>query len=187
MALDVNQGASWKRLINERRSVVYGLTFGIWAMVFIYCVLHDQYLVRLAPEHFTVYHPPLWGIDNESLLAVAWAFRASVGPGIILGLTATFAARAGRLPKMPLKPIFKAVWFGLIATELGGLAAGSYSWFTGRTLYPEAIYPELTRSLITSQSIQLTCYLVGSIFGVGLILWIRRWRKRAAISSTGAP
>lgn len=170
---------SWSRLIDEKRSVVYGLTFGIWAQVFVYCVLHDQYLVRLAPEHFTVYHPPLWGIDNESLLAVAWAFRASVGPGILLGLAATFAGRAGSLPKMPLKPMFKGVALGLVLTEACALLAGAFSWFTGRTVYPELIYPELTRPLITSQSIQLTCYLVGAIFGATFILWIRRWRKRA--------
>lgn len=187
MASEATPPLSWKRLINERRSVVYGLTFGIWGMVFLYCVLHDQYLVRLAPEHFTVYHPPLWGIENESLLAVAWAFRASIGPGLLLGLAATFAGRGGRLPKMPLRSMFRAVGFGLVLTELCGVTAGAWSWFTGRMLYPEAIYPELTRPLITSQSIQLTCYLAGSLFGFGFILWIRRWRKRMAISSAGAP
>jgi len=170
----------WKSLIDERRAVVYGLTFGIWAEVFLYCVLHDQYLVRLAPEHFTVYHPPLWGIENESLLALAWAFRASVGPGILLGMAATFLGRSGRLPKMPLKPMFKGVALGLVVTECFGLAAGAYSWFTGRTLFPEIIYPELTRPLITSQSIQLTCYLVGGVVGVVFLTWVRRWRRRAA-------
>ncbi len=79
-------------MLNERRSVVYAITFGIWAEVFLYCVLHDQYLVRVAPEHFTVYHAPLWGITNLSLLAFAWAFKASIGPGLLLGLAAVFVA-----------------------------------------------------------------------------------------------
>ena len=179
MTVDGAPAPWWRSLINEKRSVVYGLTFGIWGLVFFYCALHDQYLVRLAPEHFTVYHPELWGIENESLLALAWAFRASIGPGILLGLAATFVGRGGRLPKMPLKPMFAAVATGLVITECCGLAAGAYSWFTGRTVYPEIIYPELTRPLITSQSIQLTCYLVGGVVGVVFLIWIRRWRRRA--------
>lgn len=87
-------------LLQEKRSVAYAIIFGIWAEVFLYCLLHDQYLVRIAPEHFTIYHEPLWGIGNPSLLAAAWAFRASIGPGLILGLAALFLARAGSLPKI---------------------------------------------------------------------------------------
>jgi hypothetical protein len=40
-------------LLDERRAVTYAIVFGIWAEVFLYCVLHDQYLIRIAPEHFT--------------------------------------------------------------------------------------------------------------------------------------
>ncbi|BCX47738.1 conserved hypothetical protein [Haloferula helveola] len=166
-------------LIREPRSVSYTIVFGIWGEVLLYCLLHDQYLVRLAPEHFTVYHPPLWGIENEPLLAAAWAFRASVGPGIVLGLAALFVGRLGRWPKMPVTPMLKAVALGLVVTELCGLSAGAYSWFTGRTVYPEIIYPELTRPLITSQSIQVTCYLAGAVVGLIFLLWILRWRMRA--------
>lgn len=49
-------------LIRERRSVSYAIILGMWGLTFLYCLLHDPYLVRIAPEHFAVYHKPLWGI-----------------------------------------------------------------------------------------------------------------------------
>ncbi len=168
------------RLLDERRPVVYAIVLGIWLEVFLYCTLHDQYLVTLAPEHFTVYHPPLWGIENERLLALAWAFRASIGPGLVLGLAAAFVGRAGSRPRMPVAAMLKAVALGLLVTELAGLAAGAWSWFTGRTIYPEAIYPELTRPLVTAQSIQLTCYLAGTLVAAGFLRWVWRWRAGCA-------
>ncbi len=169
-------------LLAERRSVSYAVILGIWGLTFGYCLLHDQYLVRLAPEHFTVYHPPLWGIENPPLLASAWAFRASIGPGMIMGMAALFVGRGGRRPKVPVKTMLKGYALGLLVTEISGLGAGAWSWFTGRTLYPEIIYPELTRPLITSQSIQLTCYLAGTVVAVVYLVWL--WRRRAPAPRT---
>ena len=165
-------------LLNERRSVVYTVVCGIWAEVFLYCVLHDQYLIRIAPEHFTVYHAPLWGITNLSLLAFAWAFKASIGPGLLLGLAAVFVGRAGRWPKMPVGRMLKVVAGLIVATEIFGLATGAYAWSTGRMLYPAIIYPEETRPLMTTQTIQLTCYLVGALAGGGFLVWVGWWRRR---------
>jgi len=118
-------------MLDEKRSVVYTLVFGIWAEVFFYCVLHDQYLIRIAPEHFTVYHAPLWGITDLTTLAFAWAFKASIGPGLLLGLAAVFVGRAGSLPKMPVKRMLKVVAGSIVVAELAGLLAGAYAWKTG--------------------------------------------------------
>ena len=171
------------RLLSERRSVSYAVIFGIWGETFLYCLLHDQYLVRLAPEHFTVHHPPLWDITNESLLAAAWAFRASIGPGLLMGMAALFVGRAGGRPKVPVGTMLKGCALGLVVTETTGLAAGAWSWATGRTLYPEILYPELTRPLITSQSIQLTCYLAGAVVAVIYLAWL--WRRRGGPAPRG--
>lgn len=164
------------RLLAERRSVSYAVVFGVWAEVFLYCLVHDQYLIRLAPEHFTVYHPPLWGIGNLTLLALAWAFRASVGPGLILGLAALVAGRGGRRRRVPVKRILLGVIPGIAVTEFCGLAAGAWSWFTGEKVFPEILYPDERRELVTSQSIQLTCYLVGAMAGLVYLVWL--WRQR---------
>jgi hypothetical protein len=165
-------------LLDEKRGVSYAIVFGIWAEVFLYCVLHDQYLIRIAPEHFTEWHPPLWGIENLSLLALAWGFRASVGPGLILGLAALFLGRVGRWPKVAPGTILKAVPCGILVTEAAGLLAGAWVWKTGQPLYPAAMYPDFSIPLLITQTIQLTCYAVGGLVGLIFLGWIVRQRRR---------
>ncbi|GAA5484480.1 hypothetical protein [Haloferula sargassicola] len=167
-------------LSGERRAVSYGVIFGVWAEILVYCELHDLFLAPFAPEHFTVYHPPLWGIENIHLLGAAWAFRASIGPGIPLGIAALFIGRSGKRPPLPVKTILWRVWPALALTELCGLAAGAWSWVTGKPVFPEILYPGLTRALITAQSIQLTCYLAGAVTGVAYLIGL--WRARGAMA-----
>jgi hypothetical protein len=163
-------------LLREKRSVTYAIVLGIWAEVFLYCLLHDQYLVRISPEHFTVHHPPLWGIVDPPLLAAAWAFRASIGPGLGLGLAALFVARAGPRPKVPPARLLQTVPWLILATEACGLLAGAWVWRTGRPLFPEMLYPEPTLRSWIAQTIQLTCYAAGAIASLGFLGWIRRLR-----------
>lgn len=85
------------RLLDERRSITYSIVFGIWGLTAIYAAIHDQYIVRIAPEHFTMYHKALWNIQTPELLALAYAFKASLAPGLILGVTCAFVARHGQL------------------------------------------------------------------------------------------
>ncbi|WP_341402329.1 hypothetical protein [Luteolibacter soli] len=165
-------------LLQEKRSVTYAIVFGIWVEVFVYCVLHDQYLIRISPEHFTVYHPPLWGITDLTLLALAWAFRASIGPGLGLGLVALFLGRAGRRPKVAPTRMLKIVPWLLLATEAVGLAAGAWAWKTKQPLFPEDIYPDLTEPMLISQSIQLACYGTGLLVSLGFLAWIEKQRRK---------
>ncbi len=167
----------WRPLLVERRAVTYGIVIGIWAEVAAYCVLHDQYLIRIAPEHFTEWHPPLWGIEDLTLLAGAWGFRASIGPGLILGLAALFLGRAGSRPKVAPGAMLKMVPWGILVTEAAGLLAGAWVWATGRPLYPAAMYPDFSKPLLITQTIQLTCYAVGGLVGVMFLAWIVRSRK----------
>lgn len=165
-------------LLDEKRGVTYAIVFGIWAEVFLYCVLHDQYLIRIAPEHFTEWHPPLWGIENLTLLALAWAFRASIGPGLILGLAALFLGRAGRRTKVAPGTMLKIVPWGILVTEAAGLLAGAWVWKTSLPLYPLEMYPDFSRPLLITQTIQLTCYAVGGLVGVVFLGWVVRQRRK---------
>ncbi len=165
--------------------MTYAIVFGIWAEVFLYCVLHDQYLIRIAPEHFTEYHPPLWGIENLTLLAVAWAFRASIGPGLGLGLAALFFARAGRRPKMEPGVLLKTVPWLILATEAAGLLAGAWVWKTGRPLFPAVVYPDFSKPMLVTQTIQLTCYGVGGLMSLLFLGWIAGRRLRDSLSPRG--
>ncbi len=163
-------------LLDEKRGVTYAIVFGIWAQVFLYCVLHDQYLIRIAPEHFTEWHPPLWGIENLTLLALGWGFRASVGPGLGLGLAALFLGRAGSRPKVEPVTMLKVLPLGILATEFAGLLAGAWVWRTGLPLYPAAFYPDFSKPLLITQTIQLTCYVTGAVAGMVYLVWIVRRR-----------
>lgn len=165
-------------LLNETRPVTYAIVLGIWAEVFLYCLLHDQYLVRIAPTHFTLHHEPLWGIENHSLLAAAWAFRASVAPGLVLGMAALFLGRAGSRPKVAPGTMLKIVPCLILVTELAGLAAGAWSWSNQKPLYPEAVYPDGTLPILFSQSNQVTCYLVGALVSAGFLAWLV-WKRFA--------
>lgn len=173
-------------LLNETRPVTYLIVFGIWAEVFLYCLLHDQYMVRIAPTHFTVYHEPLWGIQNHSLLAAAWAFRASVGPGLVLGMAALFIGRAGKRPKVAPRTMLKVVLWLILVTEIAGLAAGMRAWRTGRPVYPEAIYPDGTLPILISQSIQVTCYLAGALVSVAFLAWLL-WKRFTYVDALAVP
>jgi hypothetical protein len=164
-------------LLEETRPVTYAIVFGIWGEVFLYCLLHDQYLIRISPEHFTEYHPPLWGIANLTLLAAAWAFRASVGPGLGLGLAALFLGRAGPRPKVAPATMLKIVPCLILLTEAAGLAAGAVAWKTRQPVYPESIYPELSLPILISQTIQVTCYLAGAMVSTGFLAWLAVRRR----------
>src|SRR5438270_7645485 len=93
----------------ESRKSAYGLAAGIWAIVTVYAIIHDQYIVRLAPQHFTEYHDPMWGIRYPKVLATAYAFRGLWYPGILLGMACTLAARADSMPRLSRRFVLKCV------------------------------------------------------------------------------
>ncbi len=111
-------------LIAERRDITYTIVIGVWGMVAMYAILHDQYIVRIAPEHFTKYHPPLWDIGNPALLALIYAARSSLAPGLLWGLVLARAARHGDLAKVPVKVVLKGSAIVILLTELLAAVAG---------------------------------------------------------------
>jgi hypothetical protein len=74
--------------------------------------------------------------------------------------------------------MLKAVPCGIAATEAAGLLAGAWVWRTGLPVYPAAMYPDFSKPLLTTQTIQLTCYAVGGLAGLVFLGWIVRQRRR---------
>src|SRR5579859_2811990 len=139
----------------ESRKSVYSLSLGIWAIVAVYAVLHDQYIVRIAPRHFTEFHEPMWGIRYPKLLAAAYAFRSSWYPGILLGMACALAARADSMPRLSVRFVLKCV-IGLVAlTELVSIVSGVVAWQRGQGIYPDEFYPTSNVPLQITQTIQL--------------------------------
>ncbi len=138
-----------KSILNgETRRVFYGLVFGIWSLVAVYAILHDHYLVRIAPEHFTVYHDNPRGIRDAYTLAAWIAFIASISPGLLLGLASWWVGRSGVWPKLPVRSILRSVLIVIGVTEGMAVASGMFVVITGAPVYPNAWYPDLDEALV---------------------------------------
>lgn len=181
----------WFQLLAESRKVTYTIVLGIWGLVALYAILHDQYIVRIAPEHFTVFHEPLWGISNPRWLAVAYAFKASFAPGLILGMACAFAARHGSWPQSGYRIIFTGSIIVIGCTELVSAISGLMAYWWEEPLYPVAWYPDLSLPMVVTNTIQLTCYLSSALFSGAFIvfmIWSRfradRIRRSARIVTT---
>ncbi|BDS07418.1 hypothetical protein NT6N_24580 [Oceaniferula spumae] len=158
------------QLLNEKRSVTYSILFKVWLLVAVYAVLHDQYIVRIAPEHFTIYHDPLLGIEHPATLAAVYAFGASFSPGLLLGFSCAVFARGGSLPKLSVKCILIGVIAVIILTELSAAFSGFIVYKSGSVIYPESWYPSHSLRMMVTQTIQVTCYIAAAVLSVILLV-----------------
>lgn len=167
-------------LENESRRSCLTTLFGVWAMVAVYAMLHDIYLIQIAPAHFTEYHPPYFKMQPLWFLACCWGAAASISPGLLLGVACYITARLGHRPPLSGRRIAQRVLSVLLVTEGCAIASGVWAGFTDSMLWPEAVYPEKSGPLMITQTIQLTTYLVGfSASGIMLADFIRLRRKPA--------
>ncbi len=111
---------------------IVGLT--ILACV-IYGVIHDQLTARLCVEYFTVFHPPIFGTENPTLLGIGWGILATWWVGLILGIPLAVFARAGKLPKRTASQLVRPITILMLASAsfatlagLVGYIAASNSW-----------------------------------------------------------
>lgn len=162
-------GESWKSFLR--------VIFGTWLAVWFYAAIHNQYLIRIAPEHFTVWHYKMPFTQNHTLLGILYAGAASISPGGILGALLYVAGRLFDRPRLsPTRLIWSTAWVWL-AVEICALATGVIVWRTGRPLYPESVYPVRSLGLLITQTIQITAYSAGAFFSVILLLWTWHTRK----------
>lgn len=160
----------------ESRKSAYSLTAAIWAVVTVYAILHDQYIVRLNPEHFTLYHEPMWGLRRPQTIALGYAFRGLWYPGLILGMACTLAARADSMPRLSARFVLKCVMGLMIVTETVCVVSGVVTYRRGQGIYPDAFYPDLRLIHQVTQTIQVTGYWVAALwscFMIGVFLGLR--------------
>lgn len=160
----------------ETRRGMYSLALGVWAIVAVYAVLHDQYIVRISPAHFTEFHDPMWGIRYPKLLAAAYAFRSSWFPGLLLGMACTLAARADSMARLSPAFVLKCVAGVVCLTELVSAFSGAVAYRRGHGIYPAEFYHSSQPLQQVVQTIQLTSYWMAALwssFLIGLILGLR--------------
>jgi hypothetical protein len=160
--------------------VLTAIISGVWLMVTVYAILHDQYIVRIAPEHFTVGHHGYGWIESAPLQAIVYANYASIYPGLLFGLVLAITTRFGHLPKMNVKQAYLLAFSVIVVAEFLSLLSGAFVYLRKTPLYPAVFYPFNSLSLVVTQTIQLTCYIV-SLFGVGFVLILipyLRWKRK---------
>lgn len=172
----VVQGESWLDLGK--------VVLAVWATVWVMAALHDQYLIRIAPEHFTVWHPHISETRSLTLLAIYWSFWATLSPGIFLGLLLYPAARVSDRPKRSIRQIVVSVAVGWGLVEICALTTGSIVWARGTGLYPDDFYPDNSLGLLITQTIQLTTYLAGFMLSLILVAWTW-WVRGSSRRRTG--
>jgi len=157
------------------------VVIGVWLAVWLYAALHNQYLIRIAPEHFTVWHYKMPFFTSYTMLGIAYAFAASISPGVMLGVFLYIAGRLFNRPKLTPKQIILSTVWVWIAVEICAGIVGVIVWRTGKGLYPDWVYPDESIGLLITQSIQITAYLTGAVFSGILIAYT--WQKRKSLTS----
>jgi hypothetical protein len=169
------------RLIDDQRETTYKTILGIAIIVVVWAVAHDQYLVRIAPEHFTEYHAPLWQIENPSLLAFLYAFGASISPGLLLGIAVTYFGRKGSVNRIPHKKLILGSILVVIATEFLSAGTGLIVFLNKEVFYPSDWFPVSSLPIAVTQTIQITAYIGASLFSALFLvaIYFRRRAKQA--------
>lgn len=139
------------------------------------------------PEHFTLHHEPLFGLVGARSLATAYAFAATVLPGIGLGLTKVLIYRVGPRPPLPYRRIFldTAIIIGLAETI--AWAAGAWVWLGGPTPYPSTWFPDTKTDTIITQTVQVTLYLACATVSSVMAIWAAASRSQLAAAEKALP
>lgn len=164
----------------ESWGTFFKTVLGTWMAVWLYAAIHNQYLIRIAPEHFTEWHYKMPFFTSYTMLGIAYAFAASSSPGIVLGMCLFVAGRLFDRPKLSIGSLILSTAWVWIGVEICAISAGIYVGLTGRELYPEWVYPDNSLGLMITQTIQVTAYLIGALLSLILIGWTWRRRKNPA-------
>lgn len=163
---------------------------GVLAAV-VYAVVQDQVSARLCPEYFTVFHPPIPGLTDPTLLGLTWGFLGAWWPGLLLGYAAGLAATVGRRPPLALRDLMRPVL--LLVAIIGAVVAvtGLSVWrhveLLGLRLDPlfvNLLPSERHRALFVVACYHFVAYVTALLGGVALCVWI--WMERGRRTRHGA-
>ncbi len=164
------------KLIDEKRNVTYRIVSGVAAIIVGWAIVHDQIIVRIAPEHFTEYHEPVGSIENPFVLAFLWAIAATLGLGLILGIVYAFIGRNGARPKVSVRFILVGTAVVICLIEMVSSGSGWWVFRTEKALYPGAWYPVDEVKILVTQTMQISAYLASAVLStaLGFLIWAKR-------------
>ncbi|MBA4062926.1 MAG: hypothetical protein C0501_04305 [Isosphaera sp.] len=152
-----------------------------------YGVAHDLVTARVCVEYFTVGHPPVFGTDDPTLLALGWGVVASWWVGLLLGIPLAVVARAGSRPKRSAGSLARPVGVLLGVTAVAALAAGVTGYLLARDgsvflvgPLADRLPPDRHAPFLADLWAHSASYLVGVAGGVVVLGSVWRSRGRAA-------
>jgi H+/Cl- antiporter ClcA len=157
------------------------------AAAVLYGVLHDLVTTRVCLEYFTVFHPPVFPTTSPTLLSLGWGFLATWWVGLILGIPASLAARAGSRPKLSARDLVRPTLVLLAVMGIVSLLSGIAGYESARSgrdrLTGELaalIPPEKHARFLADLRAHQAAYAAGFLGGIAVCLWI--WRRRGKLS-----
>jgi hypothetical protein len=148
-----------------------------------YGIVHDQITARVCVEYFTIGHPPIFGTDDPTILAIGWGIVATWWVGLILGIGLAIAARLGIRPKRSaeslVRPIARLLLIMAVCATLAGvagyIAASTGAVFLVGWLAAE-VPPDRHVAFLADAWAHAASYAVGFIGGI--VICVSVWRAR---------
>jgi hypothetical protein len=160
--------------------------------VIAYAMLQDQFSVRLSKEYFTLGHAPIEGLDNPTLLGLAWGFLGGFPGGIVLGIPIALAATLGPWPRLEGDELALPLGCLVAGVGLASLIAGLSAWYNAGVVniavgepWASWIALERQRNFFIVACAHFGTYLGGISGGLLLTAWVvlRRRSKHLQIST----
>jgi hypothetical protein len=148
-----------------------------------YGTLQDQVTARICLEYFTIGHPRLFAGDEPTLHALAWGVLATWWVGLLLGVGAAVAARAGARPPLGARDVLRPALVLLGVTGAAATLAGLAGWWAashGQVVLvgplAERVPPDRHVAFLTDLWAHVAAYAAGALGGP--VLWWALWRRR---------
>ena len=169
------------------------MLLGIGMMVG-YAVVQDQLSARLCPEYFTVFHNPIPGLSDPTLLGLAWGFLGSWWGGAILGIAAGIASTVGTDPPLPVRQLVRPMLLlmatvGIVAA-ITGFSAHRHAEFFQMEPSPTiaGMVPQERRHwLFVVACYHFAAYATAILGSVVVCVWIGSTRRRLAAINNSQP
>jgi hypothetical protein len=149
-----------------------------------YGIIHDQFTIRICLEYFTVAHPPIFAHLPTTLHAAAWGVFATWWVGMILGVLAGFASRAGGWPKWHAAQLLTPISYLLIVIAIGSALGGAIGYTLATFGIVTLLEPFASRvplekheSMIMCAAAHLGAYGLAAFGGLllcGRVIYLRR-------------
>lgn len=156
-----------------------------------YGILQDMITTRVCVEYFTIGHPPVFGTNDPTLLALGWGVGASWWVGLLLGLLLVVTARVGAAPPLALVELVKPVgilmgFVGICAAVAGlagyALALAGIERLTG--VLAMRVPPARHAAFLADAYAHFVAYAAGFVGGILLCAWVlqRRAKRRLPVT-----